>query len=118
MEIRLCERCKKPFQSYFYERYCTNCAKKIEHEENMRRAAEGEDIDCTDTVICPWCGEETSPEYDPDESAFWQDGDHLMECTECGKPYRLETSVSISYSTSRTLSRWMKNELSERNKGK
>ena len=111
-ETRLCERCGKPFKAYFYERYCTACNVLAEKEENIRKAQDGEDIDCTEYPVCPWCGEELG--IDEEDSAFYEDGDHMMTCPDCQKVFRLDTSVHITYGTSRELSSWMKRELEDR----
>ena len=51
------------------------------------------DTDCTDDVICPWCG------YKHGDSWEFEEGE--QECSDCGRQFELTRSVEISYSTTK-----------------
>lgn len=67
-------------------------------------AAGDEDVDTysTDYVICPYCGcaHETCLGYE-DFPEIYEDGDHELECDECGKIFVMETTVIYSWQTRR-----------------
>lgn len=56
------------------------------------------DTDCTDNVVCPWCGHEHDCSWE-----FFDDGHESTEaeCGECDKPFTASRDVSVTYSTKR-----------------
>lgn len=48
---------------------------------------------CTDQIICPWCGNNFRDSWEMDDGEW--------DCDECGKKFRVDHDVSITYSTSR-----------------
>lgn len=54
----------------------------------------------TDDIICPHCGEKH--EQDGESSEFYVDGTHEFDCGYCGEEFRVDTSVSYSYSSYKT----------------
>lgn len=53
------------------------------------------DHEATDEMICPYCGDSTEREGDPNDYS----GEH--ECGECGKIFTCEVDISVSFSTSK-----------------
>ncbi len=53
------------------------------------------DHECTDEVVCPWCG------YEHQDSWELSADDAEWECDECGKPFNYSRYVSVTYSTSK-----------------
>ena len=51
------------------------------------------DTDCTNEIVCPWCGYE--------HSDSWEMGDGETECHDCGRKFETEKDVTVTYSTSR-----------------
>jgi transposase-like protein len=56
---------------------------------------------CTDLITCPWCGYE--------EQDSFEIGDGNFDCNECGKTYRVDHDVSVTYSTSKVIKEEIKN---------
>lgn len=50
------------------------------------------DHDCTDDIVCPWCGSqyEDDGEYGPEGS---------MDCGDCHKKFKWAADYSVTYST-------------------
>lgn len=57
------------------------------------------DTEYTSNVICPYCGEEHEP--DGEDSSFYTEDLHQFDCYNCSNSFNLETSISISYTTSK-----------------
>lgn len=51
------------------------------------------DCFCTTKAICPWCGHE-----DPDSWEYGE-GETDVECPSCRKPFTVEVTVSVEYTT-------------------
>lgn len=113
-EIRLCERCGKSFTAYMYERYCWKCNEEVIQEDETAEALENGRVDSSDQPVCPWCGEHIEPDYE--NSFFFEEGQHIMTCPECGKTFNMDVNVSITYDTDRKLSAWQVRELEEQEK--
>lgn len=107
MVKKKCKRCGKEKNMMSWETMCYECMKLKALEETqtaIREAEPGENVDTwsDDYVICPYCGEalETDVGY-PDFPEIYEDGDHELECTECGKIFILNTMVSYSWETAK-----------------
>lgn len=51
-------------------------------------------------IICPYCGNALDIEYGyEDFPELYEEGDHELECSECGKTFIMETMVSYYYET-------------------
>lgn len=98
---KMCSVCKKSRWMLSFEAECHSCQKERQRAELKEQLTSGEieETSCEDDVICPWCGEDDQPEVDEDD--LWVEGEYERRCGCCDKPYLLETSVSISYSTER-----------------
>lgn len=60
------------------------------------------DTDYMDAVVCPYCGE--VHEGDGEDDTFYTDGDHDFECMYCFNSFKVNTSISPSYTTEKYLS--------------
>lgn len=49
------------------------------------------DHDCTDEIVCPWCGHE--------HTDSWAKSEGRNECDACEKPFILIVHTQISYTT-------------------
>lgn len=105
MEIKKCERCGKDIMMLPWENICWDCQSQIELENIQNAINEAEDDEEIDTcsrdyVICPYCGNalETCVGYE-DFPELYEDGEHTITCSECGKDFVLETSISYFYET-------------------
>lgn len=100
-----CKICGKIKNLLSWEDTCYSCQKKQELKRIQEQIAAGdEDVDTysTDYVICPYCGcaHETCLGYE-DFPEIYEDGDHELECDECGKIFVMETTVIYSWQTRR-----------------
>ena len=50
-----------------------------------------------DFIICPYCGEKHEDNFE--DKCFQNEGEHEFECYECKKEFKVETEISVSYST-------------------
>ncbi len=55
----------------------------------------------TDLITCPWCGYEERDSFEIDDGNF--------ECNSCGKTYRVDHDVVVTYSTSKVIKEESKN---------
>lgn len=53
------------------------------------------DCDFTDNMVCPWCG------YEHGDSWEFNEDSGETDCNECGKTFKFERDISITYSTSK-----------------
>ena len=76
---------------------CDKCFKEM---VDIRIREFDEDTDCTDEVVCPYCGYEHSDSW---EYSMKHDGDETeIECNDCNKKFIANLNVEYSYSTSKT----------------
>ena len=97
-----CKKCgKETFVFSWEEHICRSCRDAAWDKSIKEEIQSGEknDTTCEDKVYCPWCGEVYDTTDEP-EIAYGE-GDHEVECVECGKPFKISTNVSISYDTER-----------------
>ena len=83
------------------EPLCYYCKKK-QHDEKIKediQNGKATETSGEDKVYCPWCGEEYDTTDEPEIA--YVDGDHEVECGECGKQFKISTNVSFSYDTER-----------------
>ncbi len=102
---KICKRCGKEREMPSWETTCYKCIKlkALEQTQAAIREAEPDEYVSTwsdDYVICPYCGAamETNVGY-PDFPEIYEEGNHELECDECGKPFILNTRVSYSWET-------------------
>jgi len=100
----ICEKCGS--KTYFnWEKLCYTCSKEKARDEIISAIKEGdEDVDTgsSDYVICPYCGEylETCYGYE-DFPELYEEGEHKIDCPECEKTFKMESSCSWYYETSK-----------------
>lgn len=100
---KICKVCGKNKFMMPWEDTCRACEK----EQRLKRIQDDivsgdEDVDTfsSDYIICPYCGYASSDEYGyVDFPEMYEDGEHEVECGECGKTFILETNVSYSWET-------------------
>ncbi|MCM1167094.1 MAG: hypothetical protein NC401_13900 [Ruminococcus sp.] len=102
---KICSRCGKEREMLSWENTCWACSKlnALEQTQAAIRAAEHDEMVDTrsdDYIICPYCGAalETDVGY-ADFPEIYEEGDHELECEECGKTFVLNTIVSYSWET-------------------
>lgn len=101
---KVCERCGKIETIYSWGSKCYSCMKIEELEKTQKLIMEEEDVDTgsSDYVICPYCGNATETCYGyEDFPELYEEGEHELECDECGKTFVLESSCSWWYETSK-----------------
>jgi len=54
------------------------------------------DHECTDEVVCPWCGCEFTDSWE------FSDSYDELQCDECGKIFSMIREIEVSYSTRRS----------------
>ncbi len=103
--MKICERCGKSKHMMSWERICYQCMKEEGLEKTqmaIKQAAPDEKVDTwsSDYVICPYCGEalKTDLGYE-DFPEIYEDGEHELDCPECGRIFILNTCVSYSWET-------------------
>jgi len=57
------------------------------------------ETDFTDEIICPYCG--TKHEPNGESAVFYSDGDYDFKCEYCSNEFKVNTHVSISYSSTK-----------------
>lgn len=80
-----------PWGSRFGAFQCAPCETSKRKEQIKKRIAKGFEHECTDDVVCPYCG------YTHGDSWEFQDGEHI--CQDCERLFILEQSVSVTYTT-------------------
>ena len=102
--LKICKRCGQLKEMMSFENKCYKCTKEEALEkiqQNIKDAEPDETVDTwsDDYMICPYCGcamEMLSYDETPE---MYEEGDHDVECPECERYFRLETSVSYSWET-------------------
>lgn len=51
-------------------------------------------------IICPHCG--TKHDYNFEQNAFYDEGSHDFECEYCQTSFKVETSITTYYTTTKT----------------
>nr|DAV58121.1 MAG TPA: zinc-ribbon domain protein [Caudoviricetes sp.] len=100
---KICKICGKPRFMLSWEDTCYTCKQK-QHLTAIQQMIKDnqEDVDTfsSDYIICPYCGNALDTKYGyEDFPELYEEGDHELECDECGKTFILETMVSYSYET-------------------
>lgn len=100
---KICERCGKVKEMMSWDSLCYQCLIDADLEIKQQQIRTGEDdVDTysSDYIICPYCGNAYDNKYCyEDFPEIYQEGDHEIDCDECGKTFILETMVSYSYET-------------------
>lgn len=105
IETKKCERCGKNKTMFSWDTICWECQQDIELESIKAKIKEAKDDEEVNTssnsyVICPYCGEAFDVcDISLDDPDIMCDGDHLLECPDCGKEFILSTSVFFYYET-------------------
>ncbi|MDE6780855.1 MAG: hypothetical protein K2J40_05280 [Ruminococcus sp.] len=104
---KVCKQCGRERVMLPWEELCTACETEEtlrKQQETIKEAESDEDIDTYSSwyVICPYCGNAHRTDYCyEDFPEIYEDGDHELECSECGKLFVLHTDISYSWKTSR-----------------
>lgn len=102
---KICKRCGKSFDGLSWDTLCFKCQKKRDLERIQKEIADavntGEDPDTwsSDYAICPYCGNPVEQLSYDETPEMYDEGDHEVECYQCGRHFRLTTSVSYSWET-------------------
>lgn len=107
---KICITCGREFDAFLNEKECFSCHRKTHETERKQAILSGEitEIDDEEDIVCPWCGE--AFETDGEDSRTYTEGGYEYRCPECEKTFYLETSVSITHSTSREIPVWIERE--------
>lgn len=54
------------------------------------------DCDCTDEIVCPYCGYEHEESY---EYIGHNESDKIIDCASCDKRFNVSVEYSVTYST-------------------
>ncbi len=97
--LKTCKICGKQREMMSWENTCFQCNEEKHYKELKEEILSGEtaSTSCEDKIVCPHCGE--IQEYDADDYEVYEDGDHVMQCHDCEKYFRLTVSVSYYYDT-------------------
>lgn len=99
---KICKICGKPRSMFSWEDICYTCKQRKDLIEIQRQIKANEDVDTfsSNYIICPYCGNALDTKYGyEDFPELYEEGDHELECSECGKTFIMETMVSYSYET-------------------
>ena len=100
---KICKICGKSRFMFSWEDICYTCKQKKDLAEIQQKIKNKEsDIDTFSNsyIICPYCGNALDTCYGyEDFPELYEEGDHELECNECGKTFIMETMVSYSYET-------------------
>lgn len=110
MTKKMCISCGRAFDAFWHETMCYKCHVELYRNDIKNQILTGEhsSTECEENVFCPWCAEMI--EGGCEDHEFYEDGTHIYRCPECNKEFTLETSVSYSYSTQRTLPTYILND--------
>lgn len=100
----VCETCGKRRKVYYnWQKNCEDCEKLLVAENKAKKIRAGEKYVSTwskDYVICPHCGCLIEADLGPcDFPELYIEGDHDLDCPECGKMFILESRCEWSYET-------------------
>lgn len=98
-----CKRCGKECNAWLNGGLCYDCLSE-KHLEHIRESIiEGEPDTLSDEyIVCPYCGaalEGNDTMIDFPE--LGEDGEHELECEDCGKKFKVESMVSVDWETSK-----------------
>lgn len=102
--IKTCKRCGKQKNMMSWEAYCFQCLKEIELEKVQQSIKAGDpnpDTFSTDYMICPCCGAAYEQLSYDETQEMYDEGEHEVECYECGEIFKLCTNISYSWETSK-----------------
>lgn len=57
------------------------------------RVKEEIDHDCTDEIVCPYCG------YEEGDSWEYSSDSQEIDCLECGKTFQMNRNITVDYTT-------------------
>lgn len=96
-----CKRCGKECNAWINDGLCYDCLREKHLEDIRESIEEGEpDTFSDEYIVCPYCGsavEGTDAMLDFPELGV--DGEHELECEECGKKFNVESLVSVDWET-------------------
>ncbi len=99
-----CKRCgKEDNLAWLNGGLCNSCSDK-KHLDDIRTSIdEGVPDTFSDKyIVCPYCGAvmlEADAVFEFPE--LYEDGEHELECEDCGKKFKVETVVSYDWETRR-----------------
>ena len=100
---KICKICGKSRFMFSWEDIFYTCKQKKDLAEIQQKIKNKEsDIDTFSNsyIICQYCGNALDTCYGyEDFPELYEEGDHELECNECGKTFIMETMVSYSYET-------------------
>ncbi len=102
MEKKICKCCGKLKPMLSGETMCYQCRINKEVTDAKEAIAEGEEPETGSShwVICPYCGEGMDVCYGcGDFPELYEEGEHDIECPECGRMFIMETTISYYYET-------------------
>lgn len=96
-----CKRCGKYYElAWINGGYCNDCFKFQKLKEIRESIKEGEpDTFSSDYVVCPYCGAAISDEDLIDYPDLYEEGEHELECGDCGKKFKADTMISYHWET-------------------
>lgn len=101
---KICKRCGKR-EAALFDNMCYSCRSEQSKDDTVEAIRDGEDeVDTgsSDYVICPYCGDATPTDVGyEDFPALYEEGDHEIECTECGRTFVLSSLCGWYYETSK-----------------
>lgn len=97
-----CKRCGKEDKlAWLNGGLCYNCLNK-KHLEDIRESIDKGDPDTfsDEYIVCPYCGSAVEgADTMIDFPELGEDGEHELECEDCGKEFKVETMVSVDWET-------------------
>lgn len=97
-----CKKCGREIGEYdhTYENdLCYACQKELRFHTQAEALQSNEETETYDEsdIVCPWCGYHIQD----DEGTFVSESDGEYECDECGKVFKFQADVTVTYSTQR-----------------
>ena len=96
-----CKICGKECHAWLNGGLCYDCMDKKRLEDIRESIDEDEPDTFSDKyIVCPYCGsamEGSNVMIDIPE--LGEDGEHELECEDCGKKFEVETMVSVDWET-------------------
>lgn len=97
-----CKICGKEIAEYnhtFHDDMCYSCEDRIKKEEQAKKLQSNEETETfyENDIVCPWCGHH----IEDDEGTFVSEGDGEYTCDECGKVFKFQADIEVTYSTQR-----------------
>lgn len=103
MVSKICKCCGKKRLLTQWDNFCPQCLREKARDAIVEAIQDGEnevDTGSSDYIICPYCGDARDTDYGAEDfPELYEEGDHEIECYNCGRTFVLNSSCYWYYET-------------------